>query len=93
MSDNFADRQRRLLEDTQRAEDSAKEQRSSLNRALGKEMWGGADATDRLREVIEKHQQESARQTQVMVWLTWVMMVLTIATVALAGVQVWITLR
>jgi hypothetical protein len=56
-------------------------------------MWGGADATDRLREVIEKHQQESARQTQVMVWLTWVMMVLTIATVALAGVQVWITLR
>jgi hypothetical protein len=75
------------------SEHSPKEQGRSLNRALRDEVWAGADATDRLRKVIEQHQQESARQTQVMVWLTWVMMVLTIATVALAGVQVWITLR
>jgi hypothetical protein len=89
MSDNFDDKQRRLLEDAQRA----KEERHSLNRTLHDEVYADADATDRLRKVIVQHQQESARQTKVMVWLTWVMMVLTIATVALAGVQVWITLR
>ena len=49
----------------------------------------GSGATDRLRGVIEEeHQQESRRQTDVMVKLTWWMMLLTIATVSLAVVQV-----
>ena len=48
----------------------------------------GSGATDRLRGVIEKHQEESRRQTDVMVKLTWWMMLLTIATVSLAVVQV-----
>jgi hypothetical protein len=48
----------------------------------------GSDATDRLRSVIEKHQEESSRQTAVMVRLTKVMTWLTVATVGLAVVQV-----
>jgi hypothetical protein len=68
--------------------DNASEQRHSITRALRDRVWAGADATDRLRSVIEAHQVESGRQTEVMVRLTRWMMWLTIATVGLAVVQV-----
>jgi hypothetical protein len=89
MSDNFADRQRRLLEDAQRAVGSAKEQRCSLDRAQGAEVWAGADATDRLRKVIEENQKATERQTRIMLWLTWVMAVLAVVTGVPAAVEIW----
>jgi hypothetical protein len=55
--------------------------------------WSGSDATDQLRAVIEKHQEETARQTTKMVRLTWWMTFLTIVMTATTFVQIWLAWR
>jgi hypothetical protein len=50
--------------------------------------WSGSDATERLRAVIEKQHQEAAKQTTVMVRLTWAMFALTFVTVLATIIQV-----
>ncbi len=55
--------------------------------------WSGSDATDRLRAVIEKQHEQTARQSKVMVWLTVMMFVLAVVTTAATLVQVWLAFR
>ena len=55
--------------------------------------WSGSDATDRLRAVIERQHEQTARQTKVMVWLTVAMFFLALVTTAATVVQVWLALR
>jgi hypothetical protein len=50
--------------------------------------WSGSDATNKLRAVIEKQHQEAAKQTTVMVRLTWAMFALTFVTVLATIIQV-----
>jgi len=52
--------------------------------------WSGSDATERLRSVIEKQHQEAAKQTTVIVRLTWAMFALTFVTVLATVIQVWL---
>jgi hypothetical protein len=62
--------------------------------------WSGSDATDRLRNVIEKNQEATDRQTATMLRLTRVMTVLTFVTTVLTALtaipvlgQLWRWLR
>jgi hypothetical protein len=57
------------------------------------EEWSGSAATDRLRAVIEEHQNITKRQTTMMIWLTWVMAALTLVTAAPIIVQIYRAVR
>jgi uncharacterized membrane protein len=50
--------------------------------------WSGSDATERLRAVVEQQHKETAKQTRVMVRLTWAMFALTFVTVLATFIQV-----
>ena len=52
----------------------------------------GSDATDRLRETVEKFNQEASRQTQKMIILTWVIAGLTAVLFVGLCVQIWLDL-
>jgi hypothetical protein len=54
--------------------------------------WSGSDATNQLREVIEKQHEQTAWQSKVMVWLTVAMFVLALVTTAATVVQVWLAM-
>jgi uncharacterized membrane protein len=54
------------------------------------EEWSGSGATKQLRAVLEKQHRETARQTRVMVRLTWAMFALTFVTVLATIIQVWL---
>ncbi len=53
-------------------------------------VWSGSDATDRLRESIEQASAESARQTRMMLRLTWAIAALTAVMLVGVCVQVWL---
>jgi hypothetical protein len=55
--------------------------------------WSGSDATNALRESIERFNARTARQTAWLVGLTWVIAVLTLALFLLTGVLVWAAFR
>jgi hypothetical protein len=55
--------------------------------------WSGSDATNALRESIEKFNQQSTRQADTMLRLTWVIAALTIIMAIGLGVQIWLSLR
>jgi hypothetical protein len=55
--------------------------------------WSGSDATDRLQAVIEENQKATERQTRTMIYLTWVMTILTVVTAAPIVVQIWHVVR
>ena len=78
VSDNFDDRQRR-----------EQEERRVINRALHDEVSADADATNRLRQVIEANQRATERQTRVMLRLTRVMTFLAVVTTIPAVVEIW----
>ena len=69
------------------SDDTGAEQRRLVDRALRDEVWAGADATNRLRTVIEANQTSTDRQTTTIIRLTWVMAWLTVITAILTAVQ------
>ena len=59
----------------------------TVNIPLGQ--WSGSDATDRLRETIVDLNGKTDRQTKVLIWLTIVLVILTVAILALTAVLVF----
>lgn len=59
-----------------------------MNLPLGQ--LSGSDATDRLRQTIEEHQQASSRQTRHLIILTWAIVFLTLIMLGGLGVQIWL---
>jgi hypothetical protein len=53
--------------------------------------WSGSDATEALRQTIEKYEFETSRQTRTMIRLTWATTLLTIVMALGLGVQIWLT--
>jgi hypothetical protein len=54
--------------------------------------WSGSDATNALREVMEKYQAESSKQTQQMIVLTRVIAVLTLVMLLGLGAQIFLAI-
>jgi hypothetical protein len=54
--------------------------------------WSGSNATNQLRETIEKLSQQSERQTRTMVRLTKAIFGLTVLMIVIGSVQIWIAL-
>jgi hypothetical protein len=54
--------------------------------------WSGSDATKSLKATIRQFNQQSDRQTQTMLRLTWAMLGLTVVMTVAVGVQIWLTL-
>jgi hypothetical protein len=55
--------------------------------------WSGSDATNALRQSIERFNTRTAKQTVWLLRLTWAIAVLTLAIFLLTGVLVWTAFR
>ena len=54
--------------------------------------FSGSKSTKELHDTIKAHSAESSRQTQKMVFLTWVMTILTIVMVLAVGVRIYLAM-
>jgi hypothetical protein len=52
--------------------------------------WSGADATNALHKSIREFNESTAKQTRQLVFLTWVIALLTLVMTVGVGVQIWI---
>jgi len=59
-----------------------------MNLPLGQ--FSGSDATDRLRQAIDEHQEQTGRQTRTIIRLTWAMTILTVVMLIGLGIQIWL---
>jgi hypothetical protein len=62
-----------------------------MNIPLGK--FSGSDATDQLRETIVKLAEQNTKQTQQLIYLTWVIVALTVAMLLAVAVQIAVAAR
>lgn len=61
-----------------------------MNIPLGQ--WSGSDATNVLRELIKAQHEENAKQANLMLRLTWSIVVLTVVMLIGLGVQIWLAI-
>lgn len=55
--------------------------------------WSGSEATEALHKSILEFNTETSRQARTMIFLTWVIAVLTLVMLILVGVQIWLAVN